>query len=242
VTDVPYGMDLFNVKDGEVVKAEIFRKRIMMLMFLTKSRPDIKLPVVFLSTRMHKPTAADHVKLNRIAKYVNSTRQFKQRFSPSSLQLYASSDASFKVHSEMQGHSGAAVMLGKDNAPFMVISKKQGLVTRSSAEAELVALGDGTEAVLWAKGLSQEVGLPQAKIVMEQDNQSTIKMVTNGPGRGGRSKAIDVRLYWVRQYVQDGSIELKYKPSAQILADGFTKPLPKKEFLKWRDRILNVEE
>ena len=53
-------------------------------------------------------------------------------------------------------------------------SKKQKLVTKSSTEAELVALTSAMEEVLWLRGLLEELGYPQPSTKIEQDNKSTI--------------------------------------------------------------------
>ncbi len=49
-------------------------------------------------------------------------------------------DASYRVHADMKSHTGCVITLGK--GPIFVRSAKQKLVSKSSTEAELIALSD----------------------------------------------------------------------------------------------------
>ena len=51
---------------------------------------------------------------------------------------------------------------------------------------------------------------------------------------------IDRRHYFIRECVEDGKIRVPFVPSAENLADFFTKPLMGKEFFRLRDRIMNT--
>jgi len=175
---------------------------------------------------------------------VNGSRDLGLKFHPSSMQLYCSVDASHAVHDDLKGHTGAILWVGDratSNAPTEVISKKQHLVSASSTEAELVALCQGGESTLWTRDLLEELGFKQETTTIEQDNRSTIILANRGPGKGGNSKAIKVKYFWISQYIDDGSIKLDYVPTETLIADGFTKPLEPKRFKEWRARVLNID-
>ena len=55
-------------------------------------------------------------------------------------------DASFAVHPDMKSHSGMTMTMGK--GAITLLSRKQKLNTRSSTEAELVAVDDCMSQVL----------------------------------------------------------------------------------------------
>ena len=128
-----------------------FRSVLMKLMFLTRTRPDIKLPVVYLSTKMQNPTKGDEQNLMRIIKYLNGTKEFGLYIKPNSLMLYCSTDASYASHQDLKGHSGAIVSIGNPNAPIHTLSKKQRIVTKSSTEAKILALESATDEILCQK-------------------------------------------------------------------------------------------
>ena len=52
-----------------------------------------------------------------------------------------------------------------------------------------------------------------------------------------RSKHIDVRFHFIRDYVKEGSVELLHVVSQDEVADIFTKPLPKVLFEKYKKMI-----
>lgn len=219
-----------------------FKSNLMKMMYLVRTRPDIKLTCVFLSTRMSKPTVNDKHKLLKLLKYVNGTRDLGIRIAPKSLQLFCSVDASHAVHGDLKGHTGGLLFVGdgKDFNVVETISKKQKLVAASSTEAELIALSTVGESVMWTRQLLQEIGCVQESTVIEQDNKSTMIMVERGPGNGGRSKAINIKYYWISQHVENGDVVLKYVPTEELIADGFTKPLAPIDFERWRSKVLNV--
>ena len=97
------------------------------------------------------------------------------------------------------------------------------------------------EEVIWAKNFIEEFGFHQDKIKFGQDNKSCMIISTNGPGRMGRTKHLNVRHYFITQFIDDGNIELIYIPSKDLIADGLTKPLCKSDFVKWRQKILNLD-
>ena len=131
--------------------------------------------------------------------------------------------------------------MGIKNAPIHVTSKKQPIVANSSTESELIALHMALEEVTWTRNLIEELGYPQKEAIeVEQDNQSTVILANRGPGRMGRSKAINIKYFWVSEQIENGLIKLKYVPSEEILADGLTKNQPKEKFLVWRNKMLNM--
>ena len=125
-------------------------------MFLTRTRPDIKLPVVFLSTRMQEPTVQDMQNLFRIIYYLNGTKELGLNVKPNSLNLYCSSDASFASHKDLKGHTGVTISLGNNNVPFHSSSKKQRLVSKSSIEADIIALDAATEEVICSRRIMED--------------------------------------------------------------------------------------
>jgi hypothetical protein len=109
-------------------------------MYLAKRvRPDILLPVSFLSTRVHCCDVDDQRKLNRVLKYLNGTRTLGIVLRPDkNLQLDSYIDASYGVHADGKSHSGMVISLSA--GPLFVKAAKQKIVTKSSTEAELVSL------------------------------------------------------------------------------------------------------
>ena len=89
----------------------------------------------------------DWNKLVRMMKYLNGTRSERITLSADSLHVikwYV--DASFAVHPDFKSHTGATMTMGR--GAVQSISRKQKLNTRSSTEAELVAVDDASVMIL----------------------------------------------------------------------------------------------
>ena len=60
--------------------------------------------------------------------------------------------------------------------------------------------------------------------IIGEDNQSCIKMATN-PVLHKRSNHIDTKYHFIRERVEDNSVQLKYTPTDSMTADLLTKLL-----------------
>lgn len=65
---------------------------------------------------------------------------------------------------------------------------------------------------------------------------STIKLVKN-PVFHSRMKHIDVRYYFIREHVEQGTLNIEHVPGEDQLADIFTKPLSKCRLERLRDML-----
>ena len=81
-----------------------------------------------------------------------------------------------------------------------------------------------------------ELDLPQSSVTLLLDNQSAMQLARN-PVHHSRTKHIDVRHHFIREKVESGEIKLEYIPTADQVADIFTKPLPVVKFVKFRSGL-----
>ena len=65
-------------------------------------------------------------------------------------------DASYAIHPNMRGHSGATMTLGKGSIDST--STKQKLNSKSSTEAELIGMSDIIGQILWTQNFLAEQG------------------------------------------------------------------------------------
>jgi hypothetical protein len=110
--------------------AKKFRSRVAKLLYMAlRTRPDILVALPFLSTGVTKSTAQDWSKLKRVMMYVNTSPDLGVILRvDGGLQVMAHVDASFAVHPDMKGQSGAVITLGA--GPVSVASRKQGVGVR----------------------------------------------------------------------------------------------------------------
>ena len=77
--------------------------------------------------------------------------------------------------------------------------------------------------------------------VLYQDNQSAIRLESNGRASAGkRSRHLDIRFFFITDQVKKGLVTIKYCPTDEMDADFFTKPLQGKKFQKFRRRIMGM--
>ena len=89
-------------------------------------------------------------------------------------------------------------------------TKRQSCITRSSTEAEYVALSHATQEIVWLRRLLNDIGEKQDQPSnINEDNQGAIKLAKN-PRFHKRTKHIDVAYHFVREKVNDKSINVKY--------------------------------
>ena len=92
--------------------------------------------------------------------------------------------------------------------------------------------------VLYPRSLLKEMGVKsEGATAIQEDNQSCIKMGKE-PVVQKRIKHIDIKHHFVRDRVEDGTVELKYCATEDICADLMTKALAKPKLEKHRDRLL----
>jgi len=72
--------------------------------------------------------------------------------------------------------------------------------------------------------------------VLHVDNQSAIAIAKN-PEFHDRTKHIDVHYHFLRQVIEDGTVELCYTPTGDQVADALTKGLPPASFNKFQDAM-----
>ncbi|KAL8120516.1 hypothetical protein AgCh_017628 [Apium graveolens] len=124
--------------------------------------------------------------------------------------------------------SGYVMLLGK--SPISWKSKKQGIVSKSSAEAEYRAMSNAASEITWLVRLLAELGMLCLKpVTLHCDNQSSIHIAKN-PVHHERTKHIEIDVHFTRDKVLEGLIQLSYVPTTHQLADVFTKVLPSVQF------------
>ena len=109
------------------------------------------------------------------------------------------------------------------------VVRKQKVVAKSSAEAELYAAGLVASEALGAQTLLSDLGV-RTSIILNIDAQATMHLL-HRDGLG-RAKHVEVGYLWIQQVVRDGRITLRKVASSNNLADVGTKPLGRDVIMK----------
>lgn len=242
VAATPAGPDLFAAGEAPLLSkelTEIFHSRVAKLFYLAKRvRPDILTATAWLATRVQVPSSVDWEKLNRVLKYLAATPDLGLVFK-GDIVLKAYIDASYAAHDDCRSQSGVVLKLGQST--IYVSSQKQKLNSKSSTEAELIALSDGLTQVLWAREYLMEQGYEMSSTVIFQDNKSTILLARKGTTSSQRTRHINTRYFWIKDRIQAGELVVEYLPTEEMMADMLTKPLQGEAFKKMRWEMLGGE-
>jgi len=139
----------------------------------------------------------------------------------------------------MRSHSGIFMTLGKGTT--YVASSKQKLNTKSSMEAELVAIDDSMAQVLWTRHFLAAQGECVPTMTIYQDNESTILLAENGKASSGKqTKHLDVKYFFVTDKIKKVEVKIAYCPTQDMLGNFFTKPLQGTQIVRMRSKILNL--
>ena len=195
--------------------------------------------VAFLTTRVQSLTEDDRAKLHKGMGYLFGTIDLLLTLKVEGpIRVTAYVDASFTTHSsDMKSHTGVYITLGK--GAFYCRSSKQKLVTNGSTEAGLVGISDALPQIIWFKRFIEAQGHPPTPAHIWEDNQSTISLAKTGRSCSERSRHIEIRFFWIHDFLASGQVRLEHLHTDQMIADMFTKPLQGAKFKTFRFSCLN---
>jgi hypothetical protein len=188
------------------------------------TRPDIAFSVSLLAQFMDNPGRTHWEAMKSVFRYLKGTKDWKLVYGTTKdgLEGYTDADGSSQEHR----HAISGYVFLINGGAISWSSKKQELVTLSTAESEYVAATHAAKEALWLRRLMEEVFQPITKpITLHCDSQSAIALTKDGSYHA-RTKHIDIRYHFIRFVVQNGSISLIYCPTEQMTADILTKALP----------------
>jgi len=97
--------------------------------------------------------------------------------------------------------------------------------------------------VLWTRHLLEAQGHEARDNVVFQDDQSATLLANNGRGSSGkRMRHIEIRCFFVTDRINQKQMRVACCPTAEMIADYFTKPLQGALFRRLRDAVLNIPQ
>ena len=221
---------------------ELFVHLVMQGLYLSqRGWPDIRTAISFLCSRLNCPDEDDFKKLTRLIRYLRYTIYMCLVLGKDDMDSVRwCIDASYAVHPNMRGHTGATMSMG--NGSIFSGSWKQKMVTRSSTESEVVGVHDVLPQILWTKKFLEDQGLAIKETVLYQDNMSSMLLERNGQQSSTkRTKHMDIHYFYVSDHIRNKTLSLKHCPTEEMLADYFTKPLQGALFVRLRNHIMGAD-
>lgn len=218
-----------HTEDEDVLSPELqksYMTGVGSLLYLVKySRPDIANVTRELSKTMLRANEADYKQLLRVIKFVTSTSTLGIEYLPQVEAIkwqfisYVDSDWAGNTD-DRRSVSGWCIFV--NNCLIGWGSRAQKNVTLASTEAEYVGLSEVSKEILFIKKVLEFFGVQiNFPIIIFVDNMGAIYLAE---GKGSkRTKHIDMRYHYVREYVEDGILKIIFVRSQENMADPFTK-------------------
>ncbi|RVW88140.1 Retrovirus-related Pol polyprotein from transposon RE1 [Vitis vinifera] len=186
-------MDPFNKigskEDMVAVDKGRYQRLVGRLIYLSHTRPDISFAVSMVSQFMNNPTEEHQEAVYRILRYLKMTPGkglFFKRVASRDVEIFSNADWAGSL-TDRRSTSGYCTYVWGNLVTWR--SKKQSVVARSSAEAEVRAMAHGICEGIWLKRLLEELQLaPHGPMKLMCDNQAAISIAKkSSPSRSNQT-------------------------------------------------------
>ena len=203
-----------------------------------------------LASEQAAPTTKTIKKCNMLLDYAHTYPDPKIRYHASDMCLHLDSDAAYlvqpKARSRVAGHfylsnnipSNTKTPIPKPNGPLHTECKTIRNVMSSAAEAETIGIFHNAKTAVPIRTALEELGHPQPPTTIRTDNSTSHGILTSTI-RQKRSKAFDMRIYWIKDRIKRGQFFLFWDRGKNNLADYFTKHFPPKHHRQIRYTYLH---
>jgi hypothetical protein len=177
-----------------------------------------------LSRSRNSPTTSQWNEALRVLRYLKGTRSHGIVLGGNDEEVvgFVDSDGS----GDLDGlKSTGGYVFEVNGGPVLWGSKKQSCVATSTVQAEFIASSTAVKEATWLRGLMSELDIPVWKVRLHCDSTGCIANLKN-PVNSKYTKHLAIAFHHAREDVIHGNIDLKYIPSAENVADIFTKALP----------------
>ena len=211
-------------------RVKVYQQLIGSLMYVAcATRPDIAFAVNTCSQYMQNPGEKHLQAAKHILRYLKATKDqkliYSKRDSAEANRLYGYVDADHAGSQDDRKSVGGYVLM-LNGAAISWSSRKIKVVSISSFESEWYSASICGCEIVVLRRLLEEIRFAQSEpTVLFEDNAACIHTATNDKSMNPRSKHIDVRIFKLKEFVQDGVLHLNKVESVHNIADCMTKSL-----------------
>ncbi|XP_070677787.1 uncharacterized mitochondrial protein AtMg00810-like [Malus domestica] len=209
---------------------ELYQRLVGRLIYLSHTRPDIAYAISVVSQFMHSPSEAHMDAVTRILRYLKMAPDRGLVFSKNdhlNVEGYTYADWACSI-TDRRSTSGYFTFMGGNLVTWR--SKKQKVVTRSSAEVEFRGMSHGVCELLWLKQLLRNLGFkPKGAMKLHCDNKATIEIAHN-PVQHDRTKHVEIDQHFIKEKLDAGIVMCPFVGSEDQLADVLTKAVSNSVF------------
>ena len=177
-----------------------------------------------LASDQAKATENTKADMTHLLNYCGTNPEVTVRFTASDMILKVHSDASYLSESEARSRAGGYFYLGDkhnkitNNGPIHILAKIIKNVVSSAAEVEIAAIFMNAKDACPIRTTLEEMGHKQPPTTIITDNATAADILNNNM-KQLRSKAIDMRYYWVQDRIKQKQFNLIWKSGKNNLAD-----------------------
>ena len=197
------------------------------------TRPDIACAVGDCCRFLSNPGRKHWEAAQRILRYVKGTRdddivfQIDSEVDQEEVKIEVWSDADFGGDPDRR-RSKTGWLIKVNGCLVGWRSALQSTVATSTMEAEYMALGESAKESRFVRELIEEIQLAVHRpVVHYEDNQPAVALSKDQTKRG---KNVEIMWHSTRQMQDRGEIVVVYCPTREMIADIFTKALPRMQF------------
>ena len=115
-------------------------------------------------------------------------------------------------------------------------SKKQGVIARSSAEAEYRSMALGICEILWLK-LVQDLGIKHSQLMKLFCDNKAARDIAHNPVQHDRTKHVEVDMFFIKEKLEGKITEVPPIRTEDQIADILTKAVSSEKFSKFLDKL-----
>ena len=203
------------------------------------TRPDISFAVSRLARFNQNPSVDYRDAADRLLRYLYRTRGLAIRYGGSTTgrcdtgarAFVCASDASFADNS-VDRKSSQGYIMTLFGGPIGWRANKQDTVTTSSTEAELLALSQTAKEAIFMSRLFKVMTLRlDEPLIINCDNTQTLRLLKEDLAKlNTKLRHVNIHQHWLRQEYAARRVLFEWKPTTEMIADGFTKALPRQKF------------
>jgi hypothetical protein len=188
--------------------------------------PDITFAILILSHFLENPGDIHWDAVKRVFRYLQGTKDLQLTFGGKWQDLEGYSDTDRGTQEDQYAISRYTFLI--DGGTIAWRSRKQELITLSTAEAEYVATMHTAKEALWLHKLLRKIfpEILHLPTTIHCDNQAAIKLITTD-NYHSCTKHLDQRYHFIHEVVSKEVLKLVYCLTNDMVADALTKALPK---------------
>lgn len=242
-TPCDVNLNKFCDEPAEPADEKMYKEMVGSLIYLmTATRPDLCYIVTRLSQYMARPTLNHMIAAKHVLRYLKATigQTLIYRKSETPMKLVGACDADWGNLADRKSITGYCFMISDKGPCISWKSKKQQTVALSTCEAEYMSMCAATQEGIFLKALIKDMkpGTSDTEsFTLMCDNQGAIALSKN-PVSHQRSKHIDIRYHFVRDQVQNGTMNIVYLPTDQNWSDMFTKPVSRTKLQMFKPTLM----